>query len=80
MVGLISWDAFFFFFWFSILDLNFLITLKKNYYCDERLLVNKKVNSVISLNVKLCSDVILVLLTVTIELSIVREIIGYHQM
>ena len=68
------------FFWFSILDLNFLITLKKNYYCDEWLLVNKKVNSVISLNVKLCSDVILVLLTVTIELSIVREIIGYHQM
>ena len=77
MIGLISWDAFFFF-WF--LDLNFLITLKKNYYCDEWLLVNKKVNSVISLNVKLCSDVILVLLTVTIELSIVREIIGYHQM
>ena len=74
MVGLISWDAFFFFFfWFSILDLNFLITLKKNYYCDERLLVSKKVTSVISPNVKLWSDVILVVLTMMIEQSIVRK-------
>ena len=79
MVGLISWDASFFFFWFSILDLNFLITLK-NYYCDERLLVSKKVTLVISPNVKLWLDVILVLPIMTIELSIVRKKIGYHQM
>ena len=79
MVGLISWDAFFFFLVFDFRS-KFFNNFKKNYYCDERLLVSKKVNSVISLNVKLCSDVILVLLTVTIELSIVREIIGYHQM
>ena len=79
MVGLISWDAFFFILVFDFRS-KFFNNFKKNYYCDERLLVNKKVNSVISLNVKLCSDVILVLFTVTIELSIVREIIGYHQM
>ena len=77
MVGLISWDAFFLVFDFRS---KFFNNFKKNYYCDERLLVSKKVNSVISLNVKLCSDVILALFTVTIELSIVREIIGYHQM
>ena len=68
------------FFWFSILDLNFLITLKRNYYCDERLLVSKKVTLVISPNVKLWLNVILVVLTVTIELSIVRKKIGYHRM
>ena len=61
------------FFWFSILDLNFLITLKTNYYCDERLLVSKKVTLVISLDVKLWSNVILIVLTTTIELSIVRK-------
>ena len=69
-----------FFFWFSILDLNFLITLKKNYYCDERLLVSKKVTSTINPNVKLCSNVILIVLTMTIELSIVRKKIGYYRM
>ena len=69
-----------FFFWFSILDLNFLITLKTNYYCDERLLVSKKVTLVISPNVKLWSDVILVVFTMTIELSIVRKKIGYYRM
>ena len=76
MVGLISWDAFFFFNFRSKFFNNF----KKNYYCDERLLVSKKVTSVISLNVQLWLDVILVVLIVTIELSIVRKKIGYHQM
>ena len=37
------------------------------------LLISKKVTSVISPNVKLWSDVILVMLIVTIELSIVRN-------
>ena len=37
------------------------------------LLISKKVTSVISPNVKLWSDVILVMLIVTIELSIVRK-------
>ena len=69
MVGLISWDAFFFFNFRSKFFNNF----KKNYYCDERLLVSKKVTSVISLNVQLWLDVILVVLIVTIELSIVRK-------
>ena len=68
------------FFWFSILDLNFLITLKTNYYCDERLLVSKKVTLVISPNVKLWSNVIFVVFTMTIELSIVRKKIGYYRM
>ena len=39
----------------------------------SRLLVSKKVTSVISLNVKLWSDVILVVLIVMIELLIVRK-------
>ena len=64
-----------FFFW--ILDLNFLITFKK-LLLYERLLVSKKVISIISLNVKLWLDVILVVLTVMIELLIVRKKIGYH--
>ena len=76
MVGLISWDAFFFFNFRSKFFNNF----KKNYYCDERLLVSKNVTSMISLSVKLWSDIILVVLTVTIELSIVRKKIGYHRM
>ena len=84
MVGLISWDAFFFsfFLFFFVFDFRpkFFNNFKKNYYCDEQLLVSKKVTSVISLNVKLWLDVILVVLIVTIELSIVRKKIGYHRM
>ena len=67
----------FFFCLFWILDLNFLITFKK-LLLYERLLISKKVTSIISLNVKLWLDVILVVLTVMIELSIVRKKIGYH--
>ena len=79
MVGLISWDAFLFFLVFDFRS-KFVNNLKKNYYCHEQILVSKKVTSVISLNVKLWSDVILVVLIVTIELSIVRKKIGYHRM
>ena len=74
MVGLLSWDAFFFFLRSKIFN-NF----KKIYYCDERLIVSKKVTSMVGPNVRLWSDVILVLPTVTIELSIVRKKIVYHQ-
>ena len=77
MVGLISWD----FFFFLVFDFRskFFNNFKKNYYCDMWLLISKKVTSMISPNVKLWSDVILVMLIVTIELSIVRKKkIGYH--
>ena len=40
-----------------MLELQF---LKKNCYCDERLLVSKKVTLVVSPNVKVQSDMILV--------------------
>ena len=85
MVGLISWDAFFFclfvcFFFFDFRS-KFFNNFKKNYYCDEQLLVSKKVTSVMGPNVILWLDVILVLLTVTIELSIVKKKkIEYHRM
>ena len=65
---------------FFFLRSKFFNNFKKNYYCDERLLVSKNVTSMISLSVKLWSDIILVVLTVTIELSIVRKKIGYHRM
>ena len=78
MVGLISCDAFFFFFWVFDFRSKFFNNLKKNYYCHGQLLVSKKVTSMISLNVKLWLDVILVVHIVTIELSIVRKKIGYH--
>ena len=43
------------------------------FHCDERLLVSKKVISMVGLNVKLWSNVILVLPTVMIELSNIRK-------
>ena len=59
VVGLISWDAFFFSF-FLVLDFRskFFNNFKKNYYCNEQLLVSKKMTSVVRPNVKLWSDVI----------------------
>ena len=68
------------FFFFLDFRSKFFNNFKKNYYCDERLLINKNVTSMINLNVKLWSDVILVVLTVTIEMSIVRKKIEYHRM
>ena len=86
MVGLIFWDV------YIVLDFRskfLLIAFKMrkklkqqffflNCYCDKRLLISKKVTLVVAPNIKVQSDVILVLSNVTIELSTVREKIGYH--
>ena len=74
MIGLISWDALFIYL-FLVLDFrsNFFNNFLKNYYYDEQLLVSKKVTSVVGPNVKWWSNVILVLPSMTIKLSIVRK-------
>ena len=73
---------FFFFFLFFVFDFRskFFNKFLKNYYCDEQLLVSKKVTLVVGPNVKLYLYVILVFPIVTIELSFVRKKIEYHQM
>ena len=78
---MLSFFFFFFLFLFLVFDFRFKFfnNFKKNYYCDEGLLVSKKVTSVISSNVKLWSDMILVVLTMTIELLILRKKIGYTE-
>ena len=52
----------------------------QKYGTDKSTLKSKKVTSMVGPNVKLWSNVILVLPTVMIELSIVRKKIGYHWM
>ena len=60
----------------NMLELQFFFT---NCYCDKRLLLSKKVTSVMGPNVKIPLDVILVLSNMIIELSNVREKNGVLQ-